>query len=181
MRTAPFIVISIAAGLLASTAVAASGSRKYTRELEIIRSGLSDPDREVRSTAARYAGQLDDKGSAAGLKDLLTDPGETVRIKAAVALAKIGDRSGIPELRRIAATVPALSENPTPLERMRAVSKGTARAEAVRALGELRDRDSMPLLRRLSNDDDGRVADASLIALGRLGGKTVPRRLPASG
>ena len=92
-----------------------------------------------------------------------------MKISAAVALVKLGDRSGLEEIRKILKNVPKLSENPKPFERVRAIAKGTVRAQAARELGNLKDSASVPLLKSMVNDEDGRVADACLVALARLG------------
>ncbi|MHB9155163.1 MAG: HEAT repeat domain-containing protein [Endomicrobiales bacterium] len=141
--------------------------------MELIRAGLKDADREIRILSAAAAGDIGDKGSSAELKNLLSDPSDPVRIKAAAALYKLGDPSGLAELRRIAATRPKLSDKVTAVERARAIARGTVRAAAVLTLGEIKDRESIPLLRQMVGDDDGRVGDACLISLAKMGDPSV--------
>ena len=151
------------------TVPAWAGKKDTQAELKIIRSGLTDTDREIRIIAAESLGSVGAKEAVEGLKALLSDGSDLVRIKAAIALHQLGDTSGLAELRKILQTKPNLSENPKPLERAKAVARGTIRAEAAKALATVRDTDSAGLLKAMVEDSDGRVADACLIALGKLG------------
>lgn len=142
---------------------------KSVSAIEIIRAGLGDSDIEIRGLSAGIIGQIGDKDSAGKLLGLLNDANDSVKIRAAVSLYRLGNKSGIVVIRKILGSAPKLSENPTTLERARAIAKGTKRVEAAAALGEIRDFDSMILLKKMVRDSDGRVADASLVALARLG------------
>lgn len=146
-----------------------AGKKEMQAELSLIRAGLTDGDREVRIIAAESLGLIGDKESIQAIKEMLGDSNDLVRIKAAVALAHLGETTGIPELRKILQTKPKLSEHPTPLERVKAVARGTVRVAAANALAELRDKESLPLLKEMSGDQDGRVADACIIAAAKLG------------
>jgi len=159
-----FIIAGIAA--LAASGFAAA---KRSQELELIRAGLKDSSREIRQLSAQALGAVGDKSSVPALKEMLSDPNDSLKITVAVALAKLGDRAGIAEIRKILKNVPQLSDNPKPLERVKAIAKGTVRAQAARELGNLKDIDSIELLKIMIDDEDGRVADASLIALAKMG------------
>lgn len=161
----------LAASFCALFACVCFAGAKKSDNLEMIRSGLKDNSREIRELTAGTLGAVGDKTSVKTLKALISDPNEndSVKISAAVAVVKLGDRSGLAEIRKILANVPKLSENPKPFERARAIAKGTVRAQAARELGNLKDAESRGLLKRMVDDEDGRVADASLIALAKMG------------
>jgi HEAT repeat protein len=147
---------------------------KNAAEYSVIHAGLMNTDREVRIAAAKAAGELADRQAIEPLKAIIAnaDESDTVKIKAAVALAKVGESSGAAELRRILANRPKISPNMNPLLRAKAIARGTIRAEAARSLGDIKDQNSIPLLREMQDDDDGRVVDASLIALAKLGDRS---------
>jgi HEAT repeat protein len=142
---------------------------KSSSEIDILYSGLKDSNRDIRATSAKYLGEVGNKYAIPQLKELLADTHDAVRIRAAVALYQLGDKSGAAELRKILSTKPRLSETPTPIERVKAVQRNTIRAEAAVALGEIKDAGAVSLLQTMLEDDDGRVADASMISLARLG------------
>jgi HEAT repeat protein len=144
--------------------------------IDMIRKGLNNDDAEVRTLAVTILGELKDSDSSDNLKALLKDESRSVRIRAAVALHKLGDNTGLEEIVRILVTKPQLSKNPKALERMKAVAAGTKRIEAALALSEVDDKKSIPLLTKLLDDDDGRVADACLVSLARLGDASVKNK-----
>lgn len=138
--------------------------------LAVLRAGLDNADSDVRIAAARALSDVGDTASVAEIKRLLSDVSDTVRIAAAVSLARLGDRSGLADVRKMLANRPEITDDMTPAQRMRAVARGTVRAKAARALGDIRDRESYPLLKGIyDGNDDGRVSDACLISLGKLG------------
>ena len=163
--------LSITALSVLFACICFAGSKK-TENLKIIQAGLKDESREIRELSARSLGILGVKSSAKNIKELLTDPSDSVKICAAVALVKLGDKSGLVEIRKILSTVPKLSETPKPVERVRAMAKNTIRAQAAGELGNMKDTESIPLLKKMVEDDDGRVADASLVALAKMGDTT---------
>jgi HEAT repeat protein len=59
---------------------------------------LADEDADVRRYAAFLLGELRDPASREPLRKAVADPAEVVRWNAAVALARLGDASGIPTL-----------------------------------------------------------------------------------
>jgi HEAT repeat protein len=145
--------------------------------LNIIRAGLKDESREIRELSARSLGMVGDRNSVKNIKELLvSDQSDSVKIAASVSLVKLGDKAGLAELRKILSTVPKISETPKPVERVRAMAKNTIRAQAARELGDLKDSESLALLKKTAADDDGRVADASLIALAKMGESGIEKR-----
>jgi len=138
-------------------------------EFKVIRAGFADIDRDVRLASCEAAGAISGKEFSSELSGALSDQVDQVKIRAAVVLYKAGDASGIPVIRKILTSAVKLSDNPTPLERARAIARGTIKVEAARALGDIKDTSSVSLLKSMTEDMDGRVSDACLVSLAKLG------------
>jgi len=163
IQSLPFMILAVFL-----SGICFAGSKK-TENLNIIHAGLKNDSREIRELSARSLGMLGDKTSIKDLKELLADPSDSVKIAAAVALVKLGDKAGLAEIHKILSTAPKLSETPKPVERVRAMAKNTMRAQAAGELGDMKDTESIPLLKKMVGDEDGRVADACLVALAKMG------------
>lgn len=173
MRVKLINLLLICVLFLAAGTLLWAGKKKMPNEISIIRQGLTDPDLEVRSASVEILAKLHDTDSLPEIKKLLMDKSDSLKIKTAVAMAKLGDRSGITEIRKILNNAPVLSEKPTSMERVKAIMRGTVRAEAAYALGEINDVDSKPVLQKWVDDDDGRVGDACMVSLAKMGDKSI--------
>ena len=131
---------------------------------------LDHPDPGVRKIAAYALGVLDAGAAIEPLRAVLNDPVEDVAWNAALALARRGDRSGLPLLARMLdrsyldrVRRPDESGQPRGLSE---AQKQEAILNALSAIARLRDRDHLAALQRLRDlDPDLRVRQAALEAL----------------
>ena len=107
---------------------------------------------------ARVLIKLGDKSPRKKLKELFRKGNEKQRIKAALALGNLGDKSVIPIL------IQTLKDNS---------ESELVKASAVVALGTLGDKVAVPVLTESLNDKSGRVREQSAVALYELGEKEV--------
>ncbi|MCB4792716.1 MAG: HEAT repeat domain-containing protein [Elusimicrobia bacterium] len=165
-KSSKIIVFSVLNILLVSNVMAKKNI--YNDAAIILQSGLTDQNREVRLLSI---GMLPNIGKECipTLIKLLDDESDFIKVEAARSLFKLENRSGIPVLREILANKPKLSEKIDVAARMKAITQGTVRVKAAIALGEIKDIGSVPLLTKTLDDDDGRVVDACLLSLAKLG------------
>ena len=143
---------------------------------------LTGKERQVRETAARTLGEMEDRRAVPYLTQALDDKYAAVRRAAAEALGHIGDARAIPHL------VQALGDK-KPRVRSEAVEalirigpaavpqlgqalddeRAHVRERAASALGRIRDRSALPRLVQALDDESGAVRSAAASALGRLG------------
>ncbi|MBN1621188.1 MAG: HEAT repeat domain-containing protein [Endomicrobiales bacterium] len=172
MKKQHYLLLFISIILITSNSINLM-SEGNSDELDVIQLGLNDQSREVRSLAIEAILQIGSQDYIPILRDMLDDNNDFVSIKAAEALYKLGDDSGLPVLVNILDTKPELSEEAAPLERARAIAKNTLRVQAATVLGDIRDKGAITILNKNLDDNDGRVVDACLVALAKLGDKTV--------
>ena len=134
---------------------------------------LDHQDPGVRKIAVYALGALDSGGSIGPLRSLLNDPVEDVAWNAALALARRGDRSGLPLLARmLERSYLDRVQRPDESGQPRGLSDGQkeeAILNALQAVARLRDRDHLATLRGLRDlDPDLRVRQAAFEALSAL-------------
>jgi len=116
---------------------------------------LSDPDAEVRQSAANLLGRLRDKRAAPALIASLKDKSERVRSTAAISLGNLGDRTATPSL------IELLKKDPDGLVR-RCVGQAFEAMPDPRAVPSL--------VEALRKDDEPDVRRNAAQALGKIGG-----------
>jgi HEAT repeat protein len=132
---------------------------------------LESSDPGIRATAAELLGAVKDPSAAPALKKHLQDKSRNVVMEAARALARHNDRSGVPVLIRMLSERPEYDESNT-AARMKAARANIERAKAAAYLGSAGDKSATDALNAASQEDEGRVKDAALIALIKLGDKS---------
>jgi hypothetical protein len=131
-------------------ALEAIGDARDPEAVALVRERLASPDPELRATAARAAGKLDDQGARAALTGLLADPHWFVRAAAAKAFESVqADPRVIQELRR------CLHDD-----------AWWVRTNAAHALVCQGEKGAGPLLDVADHDEDRYARDAALAALG---------------
>ena len=121
--------------------------------------GSLSEDAGARKMAAYVLGKLGSAEAIPRLKVLLEDPVTDVRWNAAIALASLGDHTGLPVLRSMA--------DRAILSRMALTGEQTeaAMVNALKAISLLRDAESLPLLEKIQRDDPNlRVREAARLA-----------------
>lgn len=131
---------------------------------------LDQPDPGVRKIAAYALGVLDSSASIGPLRALLNDPVEDVAWNAALALARRGDRSGLPLLARMLDRSYLESvRRPDESGQPRGLTEGQkqeAILNALSAIARLRDQEHLAALHRLRDSDpDLRVRQAAFETL----------------
>src|SRR5262249_5543157 len=115
----------------------------------------------VAAEAAIALGRMYDPRARTRLRALVRAEDVSLRTRAAISLARLGDRAAVPAL----------------LESLRVSREQIDREEAVRGLGRLHDREAVePLLELLP---DYRIRHMTVVALGRLGDPRVYEPLAA--
>jgi HEAT repeat protein len=115
----------------------------------------------MRKMAAYVMGKLGDRRAAERLKVMLEDRVPDVRWNAAIALASLGDGSGIAVLRSIVDRE-ALGRQ----AQLSADQAETAMVNALKAFALLRDEGSLPLLEKIAREDPNlRVREAARNAI----------------
>lgn len=131
------------------------------RAVDAILEASHSEDSGMRKMAAYVAGKLGDRRVVARLQVLLEDRVPDVRWNAAIALATLGDGSGIAVLRSIV--------DRETLARQATLSGDqaeTAMVNALKALAMLRDEGTLPLLEKVAREDPNlRVRDAARRAI----------------
>lgn len=142
-------------------AVWALGALADPRSYEAVMEASHSEDAGMRKMTAYVLGTLDDPRAAPRLQVLLEDRVPDVRWNAAIALATLGDASGLAVLRSIVdrkalARQAALSDDQAEI----------AMVNALKALAMLGDAASVPLLERVAREDPNlRVRQAARDAL----------------
>jgi HEAT repeat protein len=131
------------------------------RAVDTVLEASSSEDSGVRKMAAYVAGKLGDPRVVPRLEVLLEDRVPDVRWNSAIALATLGDGSGIAVLRSMI--------DREALARQAALSADqaeTAMVNALKALAILRDEGTVPLLEKVAREDPNlRVRDAARRAI----------------
>lgn len=125
--------------------------------LAALKDGLAHRNWKIRYWAAyamAYSKAAKDGGGVDALKPLLQDKRRRVQLRAAMALARLGDKSGL-----------ALAK-----ERAKS-SKAHLRAEALAALAASGDAEVVPLLKEALADSNAKVRYWALLGLRDLGGE----------
>ena len=118
-------------------------------------------DPGVRKMAAYVMGKLGDRRAVERLKVLLEDRVPDVRWNAAIALATLGDGSGVAVLRSMVDR-DALGRQ----AQLTSEQTETAMVNALKAFALLRDEGSLPLLEKVAREDPNlRVRDAARNAI----------------
>ena len=122
----------------------------------------------MRKMAAYVLGQIGDPGAVPRLQVLAEDRVADVRWNAAIALAELHDRSGLPVLRSMI--------DRQALSRQAVLSSDqaeTAMVSALKAFALLKDTESLPLIEKVVNEDPNlRVREAARRAAEATRGKT---------
>ncbi len=122
----------------------------------VLESSLSE-DAGARKMAAYVLGKLGQPRAIPRLQVLLEDPVADVRWNAAIALASLADRSGLPVLRSMIDRS-ALSRQ----AQLSSEQSQVAIVGALKALALLRDKGSLPILEKVAREDpDLRVREAA--------------------
>ncbi|MEW6040157.1 MAG: HEAT repeat domain-containing protein [Elusimicrobiota bacterium] len=132
---------------------------------------LNSKEANIRSTAIVILGKIDDKSIPGHIKKFLKDNSKSVVMETALSLSKYGDKSGVGELIKILNNKPK-EKTLSPVEKTRVMKQNLDRAKAAKYLGEICDRRSIESLKNASADEEGRVKDAALVALIKLGDKS---------
>jgi len=168
------LVVSACAPCLAAQAPPAGGREAAAaKAFGLLTTAMRNEDRDVRALAARQWGRIGNAAARDMLSKALKDESPFVRLAAAKSLRDLGDQSGVGPVESIVARAPKLPEKGKKLsdaEMLRFGSINKVRAEAVRVLAEIsKSTSSKEVLRKVLSDPDGRVRDASAVALARLG------------
>ena len=122
----------------------------------------------MRKMAAYVLGKLGDRRAVPRLNVLLEDRVADVRWNAAIALASLGDGSGVAVLRSMIDRA-ALSRQ----ARLSSDQVEAAMVNALKAFALLRDEGSLPLLEKVAREDPNlRVRDAARRAVEATRGRT---------
>jgi HEAT repeat protein len=137
---------------------------------------LGDEEADLRKIAAHALGSMPGPGVGEALRAAINDPVDDVAWNAALSLARLGDRSGVPLLARMLDRgYLAGIRRPDPDGRVRGLSERQmeeAMLGAMRALARLGDRDHLALLRALRDGDPSlQVRQAALETLEALGAR----------
>jgi HEAT repeat protein len=131
------------------------------RAVDAVLEASSSEDSGVRKMAAYVAGKLGDPRVVPRLEVLLEDRVPDVRWNSAIALATLGDGSGIAVLRSMIDRE-ALARQAV----LSADQAETAMVNALKALAILRDEGTLPLLEKVAREDPNlRVRDAARRAI----------------
>jgi HEAT repeat protein len=129
-------------------AVWALGKLGDPKALAVVTEASRSEDAGLRKMAAYVLGQLHDRAAAPRLQVLLGDPVADVRWNAAIALALLGDSSGLSVLRSVVDRE-ALTRQAT----LSGDQAETAMVGALKAMALLRDAESLPLLEKVARED----------------------------
>jgi HEAT repeat protein len=171
------LVAAACAPSLAAEAPPRSGREAAAaKAFGLLTTAMRNDDRDVRALAARQWGRIGNAAALDMLSKALKDDSPFVRLAAAKSLQALGDASGVGPVEEIVGHAPKLPEKGKKLsdaEMMLFAAINKVRAEAVRVLAEIsRSTSSKEVLRKALADADGRVRDASAVALARLGDGT---------
>jgi HEAT repeat protein len=194
-------VAAVVSAFTSASATARAGERPVDaaargRALDALSGALKDASADVRMSAVRALGQLEDPRSVAALTAALRgDQDATVRKTAAWALGQIEDRAATPalvaamqgdrdvEVRRTATWALGQLEDPAAVDALvRALRDGDAevRQTAVWALGQIEDHRAVPGLSAVLREGDAGARRQAAWALGQIEAKEAAPALAAA-
>jgi len=156
-----------------------SGEKKISYDLVTLRANhlnnltsmLLSSDTNVRAAGIELLGKTSEPSAAALIKKYLLDRNRNVVMETAMALSRHKDKSGVPALIKIVNEKPK-NIGTKPVERVKWATTNIARAKAAEYLGKIGDRRALEPLQNAAKEDEGRIKDAALVALIRLGDKS---------
>lgn len=151
-------------GFVRAKAAYALGFLQSNKAWKDLAAALADQEVLMRANAAEALGKIGDRRAVPSLIDSLADPTAIVRAKSAWSLGRIGFNSATSDL------IKASRDSTSP----------EVRANATLALGQIAEPRSVFRIAEAARDDNARVREHAVEALGRLGRKCVKYDVRAS-
>lgn len=135
------------------------------KALDVLRAGAYSPYDEVRILAVQMLGKAQDHRMAAAFQQMIHQNPIQLQVAAAEALARMGDRSGQPEVLKAASMTAQDAGDDTNAQASAGSDAAGVRAQAAFALGVLRTHASISKLINLLSDDAASVRLAAAAAI----------------